>query len=101
MRDVYTVRYRYGRSHDIRPCILLTAPLASKVTICLLSSQMALYRPVAHFLIEESYPDFPATGLDRSSFAAGDEIHEIRVEELRKRLGRLEGELARAFEAWI
>ena len=100
-RDIYTVCYRYGRSYDMRPCVILTAQLHNKVTVCLISSQRDLYNPALHFFLDESHPDFLATGLDRSSFVAGDQIHEIRVVELRTRLGRLEGGLARAFDEWI
>jgi len=99
--DIWTIRYRYGRCYDIRPCVVLTEPLAGKVTVALMSSQTALYNPGAHFPLDPSDPDFPPTGLDRFSYVAGDEIHEVRVTELRKCIGRLQGALAKAFGEWI
>ncbi len=54
-----------------------------------------------HFLIDESHPGFEETGLDRRSYVAGDEIHDVNLADLKRRRGALKGELAAAFERWI
>ena len=46
-------------------------------------------------------PDFPATGLRKTSYAVADQIRRVPVARLGKRLGSLKGALADAFEKWI
>ena len=54
-----------------------------------------------HFLIEESHTDFKETGLDRTSFVAGDQIHDVKLGDLKWKRGALKGRLAVAFKRWI
>ena len=66
-----------------------------------LVSSSELYRPGLHFLIPKEHPNFPATGLTKTSFVLGGQIRDLPIEELDERLGRLEGELAKEFDKWI
>jgi len=54
-----------------------------------------------HFLIDKSHADFRETGLDRTSFVAGDQIHEVELGDLKWKRGTLKGGLAAAFKRWI
>jgi hypothetical protein len=62
-----------------------------------LSAALDLYRPGAHLLLRTDELEFKATGLRRTCYVNGDEIHDLGVTSLLKRLGRLEGSLARGF----
>ena len=100
-KDIYLVKLRYRSSEDPRPCVILDPPDSEHVTVALISSAMDLYRRGMHFLIEEDRSEFPLTGLKKTSFVAGDQIHDIHVADLGKRLGHLTGDLAIEFENWI
>jgi hypothetical protein len=55
--------------------------------------------PQDHFLIDSRSPDFPTTGLRRSSYVIGDPVR-VRVERLRRRIGELTGEMLAEFREW-
>jgi len=99
--DVYLVKIQWNTSRDERPCVVLSEPANGFVCVALVSAARDLINPAFHFLIDATHPDFPLTGLDRASFVAGDELRDVRIEDLGQFLGRLEGDLARAFEEWI
>ena len=52
-------------------------------------------------MIVDTDPDFQATGLKRTSFAAGDEIVDLRVAHLIRKRGQLQGGLLQRFLKWI
>jgi mRNA-degrading endonuclease toxin of MazEF toxin-antitoxin module len=99
--EIYLIRWQLKESFDFRPCIVLDPAVADRVEIILVSSAPDLYESGSHFLIRDDDPDFPETGLKKTSYALGDKIREAPIAMLGKRLGRLEGELARDFEKWI
>jgi hypothetical protein len=52
-------------------------------------------------MIEANHPDFPATGLAKSCYVLGDYLGTVERRQLLKRRGKLQGDLAKAFEEWI
>ncbi len=99
--EIYQARARWGHSTDPRPCIVLDPPVGDTVTVALISSEMDLYSPSMHFRMDKEHPDFAASGLNKTCYVAGDMIREIKIANLLRRRGRLEGELAAAFRRWI
>lgn len=99
--DLFLIRMRLRASYDYRPCIVLDAP--NPDTCIVLVSSSDLFRQGYDFLIPSDHPDFPATGLKKTSFAIGDQIHEVSTTALEEkfRLGRLQGGLARDFNKWL
>ena len=98
--DLFLVRIRLRDSFDYRPCIILHSS-AQTSSVVLLSSALGLRRDVSDFLISSDDPDFAKTGLKKSSYALGDQIHEMNNGELKHKLGSLEGELAERFDKWL
>ncbi len=99
--DVFFVQRSFRRSSDPRPSIVVNVSANKIVVVCLISSQMDLFQSSKHFLIESTDADFKSTGLVKSSYAAGDEIHELKPGELLERIGVLRGDLALRFEKWF
>lgn len=99
--DVWIVAIPYGASRDRRPCIVLDPPAESRVAVAPLSSAMGLYNSMLHFRIPDDDPDFVASGLRKTCFANGTEIHRVGASALLKRVGNLQGELLRKFRDWI
>lgn len=98
--EIYLARVTWGRCRDIRPVVLCAGEKDGLVKAAPLSAALDLYRPGAHFLLRLDEQDFKATGLHRTCYVNGDEIHALAVSGLLKRLGCLEGALARAFQEW-
>jgi len=98
--DVVVLALPYGQSVDPRPCIVVEPP-ARDGSLCVipLSSHLELSQEWRDFQFHPGQPDFKATGLRRASYANGSEIHRTRG-EVQKKLGRLEGQLLRAFRDW-
>ncbi|MBI4601892.1 MAG: hypothetical protein HY721_08010 [Planctomycetes bacterium] len=98
--EIYLARIQFKDCDDIRPCILAEDPQGQEVKVFPLSSNLDLYDPKAHFLIEESSVGFASSGLKRTSFAS-DRVYIVRTDQLgRRRLGKLEGELLDDFVRW-
>ena len=89
--EIYQIRARWGRSTDPRPCIVLDPPIGDTVTIALISGEMDLYDRSMHFLIQKEHPDFPATGLKKTCYIAGDMIRDTKTANLLHKRGELEG----------
>ena len=98
--DIFNVRIQLGKCGDLRPCIVIYPERFGKVTVLSISGQGDLCNSASYFVIETDHHDFSATGLDRRSFIIGIQLDEIEVSRLKKRLGRLEGDLAREFKGW-
>ena len=97
--DVVLVRARLGYSTDCRPCIVVGLPTPDVAVVLVSASN--LFDPQVDFLIDAARPEFKATGLRRTSFAVGRSFVAVPISALGKRLGRLEGDLAREFTAWL
>jgi len=87
--------------NDERPCIVLEEPLASLVTIAPISAAAQLYNPLLHFQIPANHPDFPTTGLRRTSYVLGEDIRDVQASKLQERVGQLNGDLRTKFVQWI
>jgi len=100
--EIYLVRAQWRQCTDIRPCVVVDVEAdGTAVVVVLVSSARELYDPQRHFLIPENHPDFRATGLRRESYCWGDEMPRVSIARLGRKLGRLEGGLLRAFNAWL
>lgn len=99
--DIYLVRWRFRLSFDVRPCIILEKLSNHEFKIALISAQLDLARQNFDFSITADHPDFGATGLKKFSFVLGDQIHDVPLEALGKRLGLLQSDLKHEFEEWI
>ena len=98
--DVVVLALPYGHSVDPRPSIVLEPPKPDgSLCVILLSSHLELSQEWRDFFFDPSHPNFKATGLRRASYANGSEIHRTRGPVLKK-VGRLEGQLLRAFRDW-
>jgi len=97
--DVMLVRARLGYSVDYRPCIVVELPKPNVAVVLVSASD--LVNPAEDFLIDAARPEFKATGLKKTSFAVGRAFVAVPISALGKRLGRLEGDLAREFDAWL
>lgn len=101
-KEIYHVRLPYRHSNDIRPAIVIEHPSGGQVAVVPLSSQMDLYEgPGMHFRIDPTHPDFAATGLNKECFANGHEIVVVKVDDLQRKRGILQGQLAKDFDRWI
>lgn len=106
--DIFRARVQFGKSTDPRPCIVLRGPTpdpdnvrAPVVLLAPLSSQMDLYEPANHFLLDKREADFEATGLSRSSYIITTVPAHVAVSNLGKRLGALQGDLLARFLSWL
>lgn len=95
--DVVLAGVRVGQSTDPRPCIVV-AVIGDGAVLVPCSAQRDLYRAATDLPIPEGHPNFTKTGLKGWSYAI--ECSPIYVEKamIKKRYGRLEGELAKAFK---
>ena len=99
--DIWLVKAQWRASSDIRPAVVIGAPTNGKVAVLLISAAVDLYNRTDHYLIEAQHPDFKSTGLKKTSFIAGDAAREFDTSALVKKLGRLDGSLAKDFSAWF
>jgi hypothetical protein len=98
--ELYLVRVRLRESYDFRPCIVIDKT-RNTISCVMLVSSSDLYRPHQDFLIRADHPDFPATGLKKTSFAMGDQIRDLPAITLDEKIGELEGGLKVEFEKWL
>jgi mRNA-degrading endonuclease toxin of MazEF toxin-antitoxin module len=98
--EIYLAQVTVGICTDIRPCVVLFPPKSGFVTVACISAQPDMRDRNMHFTIDKDHPDFPATHLDRSSYIMSNRIVDIPLADLRKFLGRLEGEPAKEFKDW-
>ena len=101
--DIWLVaRHGVGKSEDARPLVVLSLLSSGNLEVAPISSASDLRGASwQHFAIDASHPDFAATGLPKSSYVLGDSLGTVRRSQLIKRMGRLQGQLAKAFQDWI
>ena len=98
--DVVLSRIRVGEVSNPRPCVVLEVDANDMVSLMPCSTSFDLYRHVQDFPIYEDDPDFAATGLSRSSYVIGEGVDQVHISQVRKRYGRLTGDLASGFRTW-
>ena len=98
--SVYIIKHNYGYSQDIRPCILLDFD-DDKARIALISSALDLYNPHKHFIIKKENPNFPLTGLKKTSYVSIDQIFNVKKNDLVKQIGILEEPASKELSSWI
>jgi hypothetical protein len=103
--EIYLARIQLRHSEDLRPWVVIgnclpdpQNPGKMLLTVAPISSQIDLMVEFQDFPIEAGHPDFPATGLRRSSYVIGNLPARVSVDRLERRLGELRGELRREFE---
>ena len=99
--EVWLARLDIGDSHDLRPCIVLGEVPNGLLLVIALSANLDLYREGVDFWIEARHPNFHSTGLRRTSYVIRLGLARVEASELLKCWGRLEGEVASAFEKWL
>ena len=107
--DIYRAKIQFGKSVDPRPCIVLREPTQDPdappgtlvVLVAPLSSQMDLYDPSRHFLLDDVDVDFAATGLRRKSYVIATAPAHVPVALLEKKYGALAGDLLVRFLFWL
>ena len=98
--DIFLARILWRHSKDLRPVVILNEGRAGVVVVALISAS-DLFNRTTDFPLRKDQPGFTATGLTRNSFISGTEIRELEITRLERRLGCLEGDLARAFRNWM
>jgi len=99
--DIVLAGVRVGECNDPRRCVVIGVRPPAEYLILPCSAQLDLYREGADFLISSDHPDFPATGLKKTSYVMDVEAQLIEEERIQKRYGHLRGLLAAAFEEWL
>ena len=98
--DVVLAAVRLGEVDYPRRCIVIEV-CRDAVVLAPCSSQFPLYRDGRDFPIYDDDPDFRATGLACSSYVIeNEETPWVESGFVRKRYGRLAGDLARRFCEW-
>ncbi|MEI6233088.1 MAG: hypothetical protein WCT04_08545 [Planctomycetota bacterium] len=65
-----------------------------------ISSQNLSHHSYRDFVIDSGHSNFATTGLHRTSYVVSGTVDEVERTDLKRRLGRLEGDLARDFKDW-
>lgn len=81
--------------------MIIAGPHHGNVIVAPCSAEPDMFDPNVHFRVWKSDDDFPATGLTRDSYIAGNRIQKIKIENLQERIGNLEGTLAKRALDWI
>lgn len=101
-KEIYLAKLKVGYSTYPRPCVITKLLTVDLVEVAAISSALDLYDPLTDLLIENSHPDFSATGLQKTSYIYGKQFYDIRTTVLsKKRRGLLKGDLAKAFDKWL
>jgi len=102
--DLYVVdSCPLGGVEYARPCIIAKGPQRGKVTVIPTSSEMDLYleRIEQHFVLSRWMDGFLQTSLDVCSYVINDYPREVPVSALKRPIGRLRADLARAVPHWL
>ena len=99
--SVVLAAVKVGYSEYPRPCGLLAIDEQNNGIVLPVSSQMDLYRPNIDFLLDDSHPDFKATGLPKKSYVIAIEALRVAPAKIRKTYGQLQGKLASDFLVWL
>ena len=75
--------------------------MGGNLFVMLCSSQMDLYRRDIDFLISDTHPKFPTAGFKHTSYVIEGPVIEVEPALVKKRYGRLEGDLAGSFLEWL
>ena len=108
---IYTINnFSYNGNKDPRPCIVIDIVNANTVKVLIGSSQLDMYNPLSHFLLEKSDKNFKSTGLKNSSYFDGQKIVEAHFDRAsntepyvldRSYIGHVDGALLKKFKNWI
>ena len=90
-----------GNSYDARPCVVIQVSPGKYLGVLLISSATDLFNATWDFTISKEHPDFPQSGLSKTSYVKGYKVFDIDDSMIVKKLGRLTGSLAIDFKNWI
>ena len=96
--DIVYARIKLGKCHDVRPCLLIYKSGSDGWEVLPMTTQRELCGNSPHFSIEMDHANFSATGLKKNSYVMLSELQEISSSDIEKRIGRMDGELARDFK---
>jgi len=99
--EIYTAKMRLRECQDLRPCVIIYVGAGRSVEVLPVSGQLQMKDDYLSFGIEKDHPDFFATGLTRTSYVVDGGMQMLQTDDLMKRLGHLEGDLARDFKKWF
>ncbi|NUM36350.1 MAG: hypothetical protein HUU50_17560 [Candidatus Brocadiae bacterium] len=101
-KEIYIVQTIYRLCTDKRPCVVIEILKSGYVKFARISSAMDLYHLGRDFLIENNHPNFQDTGLKRTSYVSGEDFIEVPLSDVSKKtMGKLTGDLAKAFDKWL
>lgn len=100
--EIYRVQTRLNLCDDARWCVILDPEYGDDwMKIAVTSTQFTLVDAQPSFIVEDTDPDFPATGRPRRFYIIGNFVHEKKSNLLGSGpCGRMEGDLASRFEEW-
>jgi hypothetical protein len=92
--DIYIAKRKWRNSDADRPWLFVRPTVVGWLSFAI-STKDYDSNP---FEVREDHSDFPATGLDVTSYIyEAESFTEVRADQLLKRLGRLEGDLLDSF----
>ncbi len=99
--DVCSITLLLGKSGYSRPCIIIENLHNGKYEVVPLSTKNYSKFKSDVFQIFKDDPNFSETGLEDSCFALGMEVQIVNESSMGAVKGKLTGDLARRFLAWI
>ena len=90
--DIVLVRFPFTEltSIKVRPALVISSDLqlssSADAVFLMITSSTAVVRPI-DYLLADSHPEFPTTGLKRASVFRTDKIHCLRRDLAERRLG--------------
>jgi hypothetical protein len=92
--EIYEANMQFGKVAYRRPCVIVNRMKDGKVFAMAISSAMELCKGLpVHFTIDQTDPDFPGTGLKRTSYINLVDQYLMRPDELIRKRGHIEGDL--------
>lgn len=99
--DIITATLPLGHSRDRRPWVVVEQAGQGRWRVLPISAALDLFDPKLHFRLTADHPDFPVTGLKKTSFIIANMPVNIPEAVLEKRLGCLQSRLASEFLALL
>ena len=99
--DIVTAHIGLRQSHDRRPWLVIEIRPSRRYLLLPISSATDLFDRIQHFPLDPRHPDFPATGLTKTSYIIGNNAVENDGSAFDERLGCLQGNLAKEFIEWF
>ena len=99
--DIVWAQVPFGKSQDVRPCVIIRNEPDDYITVLRVSSALSLYNPSVHFKLSSSWAEFAETGLSKESFCDDSKFFRIKMSSVKRRSGSINGEMRAAFDRWL